>query len=77
VFSFYFEQKTLCRSYEKIRNIILFIDYNKFGPQDFDCYIFCFESFFFQFHPLEFNFYINFDPHFYDCYFLFSYYVFN
>jgi len=30
--------------------------------------------FFFQFHPLEFNFYINFYPHFYDCYLLFSYY---
>jgi hypothetical protein len=29
--------------------------------------------FVFQFHPLKFNFYINFNPHFYDCYFLFLY----
>jgi hypothetical protein len=27
----------------------------------------------FQFHPLEFNFYINFSLHFYNCYLLFSY----
>jgi len=46
VFFFYFGRKTLFRSYEKFRNIILFADYNKFGPQTFDCYIFCFESFF-------------------------------
>jgi hypothetical protein len=45
---------------------MLFADYIKFGPQTFDCYIFCFE-FFFQFHPLEFDFFINFDPYFYDC----------
>jgi hypothetical protein len=30
--------------------------------------------FFFQFHPLEFGFYINFGPYFYYCYLLFSYY---
>jgi hypothetical protein len=29
--------------------------------------------FIFQFHPLEFNFYINFGPYFYNCYLLFSY----
>jgi hypothetical protein len=29
--------------------------------------------FIFQFHPLEFNFYINFGPHFYNCYLLFLY----
>jgi hypothetical protein len=38
VFSFYFEQKTLSESYEKFKNIILFADYIKFGPQTFDCY---------------------------------------
>jgi hypothetical protein len=54
VFSFYFGWKTLSRSCEKFRNVILFADYIKFGPH-----------FFFQFHPLEFNFYINFGPHFY------------
>jgi hypothetical protein len=30
--------------------------------------------FVFQFHPLEFNFYINFGPHFYYCYLIFPYY---
>jgi len=29
--------------------------------------------FVFQFHSLEFNFYINFGPHFYNCYLLFPY----
>jgi hypothetical protein len=29
--------------------------------------------FIFQFHPLEFNFYINFGPHFYNCYLLSPY----
>jgi hypothetical protein len=29
--------------------------------------------FVFKFHPLEFNFYINFGPHFYNCNLLFSY----
>ena len=46
IFSFYFGRKTLSRSYEKIRNIILFTDYIKFGPQTFDCYIFCLNIFF-------------------------------
>ena len=40
VFSFYFEWKTLFESYEKFRNVILFVDYIKFGPQTFDCYIY-------------------------------------
>jgi len=40
---------------EKFRNIILFADYIKFGPQTFDCYIYiyiyiyCFEYLFFNF----------------------------
>jgi hypothetical protein len=51
VFSFYFERKTLSRSCKKIKNIILFADYIKFGPQTFDCHIFCFESLFFNFIP--------------------------
>jgi hypothetical protein len=63
VFSFYFGRKTLFRSCEKFRNIILFVDYIKFGPQTFDWYIFCL-NFFFQFYPLKFDFYINFDPYF-------------
>jgi len=75
VFSFYFGRKTLFGSCEKFRNVILFADYIKFDPQTFDCYIYIlFWIFFFQFHPLEFNFYINFGSHFYNCYFFFSYY---
>jgi hypothetical protein len=50
VFSFYFGHKTLSRSCEKIKNIILFADYNKFGSKTFDFYISCFE-FFFKFTP--------------------------
>ena len=46
VFSFYFGRKALSRNCEKFRNIMLFADYIKFDPQTFDCYIFCFESFF-------------------------------
>jgi len=44
VFSFYFGRKTLSKSCEKFKNIILFADYVKFGPQTFDCYIFCLNS---------------------------------
>jgi len=44
-----FGQKTLFRSCEKFRNVILFADYIKFGPQTFDCYIYCFEYLFFNF----------------------------
>jgi hypothetical protein len=77
MFSFYSGRKTLSRNYEKFKNIILFADYVKFDPQTFDCYIFCLNLSFFQFHPLKTNFYINFGPYFYDCYLLFSYYFFN
>jgi len=79
LFCFYFRWKTLSGSCEKFRNIILFADYIKFGPQTFDCYIYIYIyiyfvlNIFFQFHPLELNFYINFDPHFYNCYLLFPY----
>jgi len=40
-------------------NPIAFVGYIKFGPQTFDCYIFYFESFFFQFDPLEFDFFLS------------------
>ena len=40
MFSFYFRRKTLSGSCEKFRNVILFADYIKFGPQTFDCYIY-------------------------------------
>ena len=35
-----FGRKTLSESCEKFRNVILFADYIKFGPQTFDCYIY-------------------------------------
>jgi hypothetical protein len=35
-----FGRKTLSGNYEKFRNVILFADYIKFGPQTFDCYIY-------------------------------------
>jgi hypothetical protein len=46
VFSFYFGRKTFFKNCKNFKNIILFTDYNKFGPQTFYCYIFYFESFF-------------------------------
>jgi hypothetical protein len=51
IFSFYFGRKILFGSCEKIRNVILFADYIKFGPQTFDSIIFCFEYLFFNFIP--------------------------
>jgi hypothetical protein len=35
-----FGRKTLSGSCEKFKNVILFADYIKFGPQTFDCYIY-------------------------------------
>ena len=35
-----FGRKALSESCEKIRNVILFVDYIKFSPQTFDCYIY-------------------------------------
>jgi hypothetical protein len=35
-----FGRKTFFGSCEKFRNVILFADYIKFGPQTFDCYIY-------------------------------------
>jgi len=79
------QRKTLSESCENFKNIILFADYIKFGAQTFDCslslyiyiyiyiFFFLFWILFFQFHLLEFNFYINFGPHFYNCYLLFPY----
>jgi hypothetical protein len=39
VFLFYFGRKTLSKSCEKFRNVMLFADYIKYGPQTFDCYL--------------------------------------
>jgi len=73
VFSFYFGRKTLSGSCEKFRNVILFANYIKFGPRTFDCYIYFVLNIFFQFHPLEFDFCIDFGPHFYNYHLLFHY----
>ena len=54
VLSFYFGRKILFTSYEKFKNIILFVDYIKFGPQTFNSYIFSLNLFSFQIHPLKF-----------------------
>jgi len=37
---FYLGRKTLSGNCEKFRNVILFVNYIKFGPQTFDCYIY-------------------------------------
>jgi hypothetical protein len=77
MFSFYFRWKILSENCEKFRNVILFTDYIKFDSQTFDCYIYIyilFWIFVFQFHPLEFNFYINFS---HDFYFTFPLSFFN
>ena len=51
IFSFYFRQKTLFQNYKKFRNIILFVDYNKFDSQSFDAIYFVLNLFFFNFTP--------------------------
>jgi len=48
VFFFYFGWKIFFESYEKFRNIILFVDYIKLGPQTFDCYIYFVLNIFFS-----------------------------
>jgi len=39
-FSKKFRRKTFSGKCEKFRNVILFADYIKFGPQTFNCYIY-------------------------------------
>ena len=48
VFFFYYGRKTLSGSCEKFRNVILFADYIKFGPQTFDYYIYFVLNIFFS-----------------------------
>jgi hypothetical protein len=45
-FPFILDGKHFPEVMKKIRNIVLFAYYNKFYPQTFNCYIFCFEFFF-------------------------------
>jgi len=51
-----FGRKTLFGSYEKFRNVILFADYIKFGPQTFDCYIYFVLNIYFSISSLKFFF---------------------
>jgi hypothetical protein len=46
IYFFNFKWKIVFKSCEKFRNVILFTNYIKFDSQTFNCYIFCFESFF-------------------------------
>jgi hypothetical protein len=71
---FFFWKKTLYRNCEKFRNVVLFADYIKFGPQTFDCYIYIYIEFFFSISSIRIWFYINFGLYFYNCYLFFSYY---
>jgi len=40
IFSFYSRRKTLFKRCKNFRKVILFIDYIKFDPQTFNCYIY-------------------------------------
>jgi hypothetical protein len=45
----FIKYNTLCRSCEKFKNILLFVNYIKFYPQSFNYYTFYFESFYIYF----------------------------
>jgi hypothetical protein len=49
-----FEWKTLSGNYENFRNVILFVDYIKFGPQTFDGYIYFVFNIYFSISSLKF-----------------------
>jgi hypothetical protein len=48
-----FGWKILSGSCEKFRNVILFADYIKFGPQPFDCYIYFILNIYFSISSLK------------------------
>jgi len=77
VFSFYFGRKTLpkvLKNLEMLYYIICWL-YQIWSSYFWLLYIYIlFWIFVFQFHPLEFDFYINFGLHFYNCYLFFPYY---
>jgi hypothetical protein len=79
IFSFYLGRTTLFKSYKKIKNILLFVNYIKFDYLSFDWYIFCFESFFFNppYRIWFINFYINFGSYFFSCYLFIFYFLIN
>jgi hypothetical protein len=73
VFSFYYGQKTVSKSCEKnYKCHIIYWLYQIWSLNFWLLYILF--LFFFQFHPLEFNFYIKFNSYFYNCYFFFFYF---
>jgi hypothetical protein len=51
-----FERKTLSESCEKFKNVILFADYIKFGPQTFDFYIYFVLNIYFSISSLKIEF---------------------
>ena len=73
VFSFYFGRKTLSGNCKKFRNISYLLIISNLVLKLLIVIYILFWIFIFQFHPLEFNFYINFGPYFYHCYLLFPY----
>jgi hypothetical protein len=46
IFIFILDRNHFSKVVKKFRNIMLFVDYIKFDPQTFDCYIFCYDLFF-------------------------------
>jgi hypothetical protein len=59
MFSFYFGRKTLSGSCEKFRNVILFVNYIKSGPQIFDCYIYIYNIYIYIYFVLNIYFSIS------------------
>jgi len=73
VFSFYFGRKNFPKVVKNLEmSYYLLIISNLVIKLLIAIYI-LFWIFIFQFYPLRFNFYINFGPHFYNCYLLFPY----
>jgi hypothetical protein len=69
VFSFYFRQKTLFESVKNLEISYYLLIILIFILKLLTAIYILFWIFFFQFHPLEFDFYINFGPHFYNYFF--------
>jgi len=80
-FPFILDGKHFLKVVKKLEGHVIWWLYQIWSSNFWLLYI-LFWIFFFQFHPLEFDliwfdFYINFGPHFYDCYLLFSYHFLN
>jgi len=81
VFSFYFGRKHFLKIMKNLEmSYYLLIISNLVLKLLITIYIYIkkkFWIFVFQFHPLKFNFYINFGPYFYNCYLIFPYHFLN